>query len=151
MHINPDHYLETVSGRVFTAKRNQIAWAKCFDDFEKEVINNSSVQIVYVLIGCQAAGKSTWADKKIKEEPYNIVFDAILVKKVERAPIIDIAAQKNLQCIAVLFKTDLAICLERNGQRTIDKMVDEQALKNVFAAIEAPSLDEGFTNIIVIE
>ncbi|ENW97738.1 AAA family ATPase [Acinetobacter sp. NIPH 298] len=151
MHINPDHYLETDSGRVFTAERNQIAWAKCFDDFENEVINNSSVRMVYVLIGCQAAGKSTWADKKIKEEPYNIVFDAILVKKVERAPILDIAAQKNLQCIAVLFKTDLAICLERNAQRTIDKMVDEQALKNVFAAIEAPSLDEGFTNIIVSE
>lgn len=151
MHINPDHYLETDSGRVFTSERNQIAWAKCFHDFENEVINNASVQIVYVLIGCQAAGKSTWADKKIKEEPYNIVFDAILVKKIERAPILDIAAQKNLQCIAVLFKTDLAICLERNAQRTIDKMVDEQALKNVFAAIEAPSLDEGFTNIIVIE
>ncbi|WP_368570838.1 hypothetical protein [Acinetobacter haemolyticus] len=54
-----------------------MAWAKCFHDLENEIINNSSVQIVYVLIGCQAAGKSTWADKKIKEEPYNIIFDAI--------------------------------------------------------------------------
>lgn len=151
MHINPDHYLETDSGRVFTSERNQIAWAKCFHDFENEVINNSSVQIVYVLIGCQASGKSTWADKKIKEEPYNIVFDAILVKKVERESILRIATQKNLQCIAVLFKTDLAICLERNAKRTIDKIVNQQALKNVFAAIEAPSLEEGFTNIIVLE
>ena len=150
MHINPDHYLETVSGRVFTSERNQMAWAKCFHDLENEIINNSSVQIVYVLIGCQAAGKSTWADKKIKEEPYNIIFDAILVKKEERGPILEIARFHNIECVAVMFKTPLSICIERNNNRTLDTKVDEQALKNVFAAIEAPTLDEGFTSIIFV-
>ena len=112
--------------------------------------SHPKIQKIYVLIGAQAAGKSSWAENKIKNEPNNIVFDAILVQKMERASIIKIANQHNIECIAVMFRTHLSVCLERNSKRPPDTKVDEQALKNVFAALEAPSLDEGFRNIILV-
>lgn len=150
MHINPDHFLETPLGRIFTPERNQTAWEKCFNVLKHEILFNPKIQKIYVLIGAQAAGKSSWAENKIKNEPNNIVFDAILVQKMERASIIKIANQHNIECIAVMFRTPLSVCLERNSKRTPDTKVDEQAIKNVFAALEAPSLDEGFRNIILV-
>ncbi len=32
MHLNPDHYLQTGAGRVFTAERNAAAWEQLYRD-----------------------------------------------------------------------------------------------------------------------
>lgn len=150
MHINPDHYLETINGRVWTKKRNQQAWQQCIKDYCIELLQNADVQIVYVLIGCQGAGKSTWAKMKHEEEPQNIIFDAILVQKSEREYLIKLARIYKKSCIAVYFTTTLKECLFRNQLRGVDKRADEHALKNVFLHVEKPSLNEGFSSIVQI-
>ncbi|QIO06642.1 AAA family ATPase [Acinetobacter shaoyimingii] len=151
MHINPDHYLETEHGRVFTDEGNQLAWERCFADLEEELDGNANIQRVYLLIGAQASGKSTWAKEKNNSEPDNIIFDAILVKKQERKSIINLIHNKKIAIIAIVFHTSLALCLKRNETRALDTRVDESALRNVFNAIEMPSLDEGFREIIVYD
>lgn len=79
-----------------------------------------------------------------------MVFDAILVKKSERAPILEEARRKGVQAVAVWFQTPLAECLARNAARPIDEIVDEQGLRNVFAALEPPTEAEGFARTVVV-
>lgn len=150
MHINPDHYLETKKGRRWTNKRNEQAWKYCLEDYLVQLRDDPEVKKVYLLIGCQGAGKSSWAEIKNKEEPKNIIFDAILVKKSERESLIKLALRYEKICIAVHFITNLSVCLSRNHERDLDKRADESALMNVFNAVEEPSIDEGFTSIIKV-
>lgn len=150
MHINPDHYLETSTGRLWTSEKNSLAWEKCFLDLEAALKQNQLDSDLYILIGCQGSGKSTWAKNHLCHSPNSIIFDAILVKETERAPILKLAKQYNKTCIAVYFQTPLATCLQRNKQRPLDEIVNEQALINVYSAIEMPDFDEGFRKIINI-
>ncbi|WP_173910995.1 AAA family ATPase [Acinetobacter sp. Marseille-Q1618] len=150
MHINPDHYLETKRGRLWTVKRNTAAWQQCFADLDHALIHHSKNSDVYILIGCQASGKSTWAKQHLLKHPDDIVFDAILVKKSEREPILKLAKKYHKVCIAVCFQTPLKICLQRNQQRPQDQIVNENALTNVYKALEMPTDKEGFNQIIII-
>jgi predicted kinase len=105
---------------------------------------------VFVLIGPQGAGKSSWARSCAAENPSTIIFDAILVKREERAPILHAVNEQSGTAVAVWFQTPLDICIARNAARPVDERVPEQAILNVYAALQAPSADEGFDDIIVI-
>jgi len=73
-----------------------------------------------------------------------------LVKKSERQPILVTARRHSVGVIAVWFKTPLEICLARNVSRPADEVVAEQAVRNVVAAVEAPSTDEGFEQVLEV-
>ena len=150
MHINPAHFLETSAGRVVTEERNAAAWAKCHAALADALAASSPGATVYVLVGAQGCGKSTWARAKATEDPAAIVFDAILVRRIERAPILEAAAARNVPVVAVWFKTPLETCLARNAARPADQFADESGLRNVYAALEPPSRDEGFADVIEV-
>ena len=150
MHINPDYYLETMYGRIWTEESNQYAWQQCLDDYLAQLNDHPEVKIVYLLIGCQGAGKSSWAAIKKKQEPQNIIFDAILVKRSERKPLIEYALMHDKICVAIYFTTDLKECLIRNSHRRLEERVNETALINVYSALEKPSHNEGFSSIIQV-
>ncbi|RRS02893.1 hypothetical protein EIP75_18210 [Aquabacterium soli] len=46
--------------------------------------------------------------------------------------------------------TGRVVTPERNRGRPPDEIVDEQAIRNVFAAMEPPGLDEGFAQVIEV-
>jgi predicted kinase len=150
MHINPDHFLETDSGRVTTHDRNNEAWRESYKAFHRASAGAGPESEVYVLIGAQGSGKSTWAKRLALTRPQAIVFDALLVRYRERVPIVAAAEARGLETIAVWFKTPLAECLARNASRPPDEVVPEQIVKNVFAALEPPVLSEGFARVIEI-
>lgn len=150
MHINPDHFLQTESGRVVTPDRNAVAWQQCFESLSEALRNASPSTKVYVLIGAQGCGKSTWAREKTSSPENPIVFDAILVKRAEREPICTAAAAHSIQTVAVWFKTPLEVCISRNASRPLDEVVPEQAIRNVHRAIEPPSVAEGFAQVIEV-
>ena len=88
MHINPDHFLETPEGRILTPERNARAWEQCYDALRDALDKASPTSRLYVMVGAQASGKSTWARRTMNEEPGAIIFDAISgPKRSERAPI----------------------------------------------------------------
>jgi len=151
VHINPDHFLQTLAGRVTTPERNDEAWKKCFAALDAALQGADLATKVYVLIGPQGSGKSTWARRKVLEEPRSILFDAILVKRSERSPILAKARERQLSVVAVWFKTPLAVCLARNSARPVDEIAAEQGIRNVYAAVQPPSHSEGFAEIVEVD
>ena len=106
---------------------------------------------MYVLVGAQGSGKSTWAAQVARDHPSAIIFDAILVTHRERCPILAATEACGLKAIAVWFKTPLSVCLARNAARPHDEIVPEIGIRNVFAAIEPPSRLEGFDEVLEIQ
>ncbi|WP_347709456.1 hypothetical protein [Pseudomonas sp. SH10-3B] len=53
--------------------------------------------------------------------------------------------------VATWFTTSLEDCLARNQLRPDDEMVPENAIRNVFKALQPPRLSEGFTEILVVD
>lgn len=149
MHINPDHFLQTDQGRVFTPERNRNAWASSYRALERTLGEIAHPATVYLLVGPQGAGKSTWVRNRPVAEGA-VYFDAILVKRSERAEVLSLLKPFGARAIAVWLQTPLPTCLERNAARPTDEVVDEQALRNVYAALEAPSLSEGLDAIIEV-
>jgi AAA domain len=147
-HINPDHFLQTPEGRLTTPERNSKAWELCHAAL-REALSRAAVTSsrLYLLIGAQGAGKTTWARARKALEPDCIVFDAILVKRSERAPILAQASRHGVAAIAVWFQTTLEHCVARNAARPLDELASEHGLRNVFAALEPPAHDEGFADI----
>jgi len=150
MHINPDHFLETLGGRITTPERNQRAWEQCYQALEVALHRASPATRVFLMIGPQGAGKSTWAKAFARKHPEAVIFDAILVKRIEREPILAAAARHGVMCVAVWFTTPLDVCLARNTARPPDEVCDEQGVRNVFAAVERPTLEEGFEQVIEV-
>jgi predicted kinase len=150
VHINPDHFLETAEGRVTTSERNTWAWEQCFVVLHASLKAAQPGARLYVLVGAQGSGKSTWARQLLERESNAIIFDAILVKKSERAPILVAANEYGIPAVAVWFRTPLAVCLSRNAGRPPDQVANEQGLRNVFAAVEPPSQAEGFIHVLEV-
>ena len=67
MHINPDHFLETPEGRVITPERNARAWEQCYSALHDALDKASPTSRLYVMVGAQASGKSTWARRTMNE------------------------------------------------------------------------------------
>ena len=65
-------------------------------------------------------------------------------------PIVSSAKAHLLGVIAVFFKTPLEVCLSRNADRPADEVVPERNVRNVYAAIEPPTIAEGFEQIIEV-
>lgn len=148
-HLNPDHFLETPAGRVITPERNARAWQQCYSALEAALgVRPGWSPTLYLMVGAQASGKSTWAEQKVIDDPDAIVFDAILVKQSERAPILAIAKRHRVPAVAVWCRATLDSCLHRNRQRPADEVVDETGLRNVHAALEPPTEAEGFVQLL---
>jgi hypothetical protein len=150
IHINPDHFLQTEAGRVFTPELNARAWKKSYMALDEALRGATKATTLYVLVGPQGAGKSMWARRLIQNDALAIVFDAILVKKSEREPILRAARAHQASRIAVWFRTPLETCLARNAARPADEVVPEHGVRNVHAAVEPPTTDEGFNSILEV-
>ena len=65
-------------------------------------------------------------------------------------PILTAAARHNVPTVAVWLQTPLDVCVERNSRRSVNELVLERGLRNVFAALEPPEINEGFADIIKV-
>ena len=149
-HINPDHFLQTDKGRVINPELNARAWKQSYAALDTALQNATPATTLYVLVGPQGAGKSTWARHLVRDDARALVFDAILVKKSEREPIVRAAKARGIARIAVWFRTPLDMCLARNAARPHDEVCPEGAIRNVHAAVEPPTMDEGFDSIVEV-
>ena len=150
-HINPDHFLDSPQGRLTTPERNALAWQQCHAALDAALRGAAPGARLYLMVGAQGAGKSAWARRRAAEEPGAIFFDAILVQRIERAPLLAAAARQRAPAVAVWCRAPLALCLARNAARPADEIADEQGLRNVFAALQPPSLGEGFERIVEVD
>ncbi|WP_322964653.1 AAA family ATPase [Sphingomonas fuzhouensis] len=146
--IDPDAFLETDHGRVWTPERNEAAWAWAYGALEQAISRAPRSGKVILVCGVQGAGKTSWiASQPVC--PTTIYFDAALPGMRHRARIIAIARQADMPIEAVWIDTPVAIALARNACRPADKVVPESAILSVAAQFEPPSLVEGFARVHV--
>lgn len=150
MIIDPDHFLETPDGRLWTPERNRAAWAAAFDALEAALAAATPPAQVIVVCGVQGAGKSTWARRAAREQPAGIVFDAALPGRRHRQPIIAAARRQGARVSAIWIDTPLATALLRNAARPADRIVPEATLRTVAERFEPPSTEEGFDAVLVV-
>lgn len=146
--INPDDFLETPDGRVWTPERNEEAWRLSYAALESALRCATTPMRVVVVCGIQGAGKSTW----IASQPVSsstIYFDAALPGIRHRAKVIAIAKQLGSAVEAVWINTPLDVAIERNSARTPDKRVPSQAIVAVATQFEEPITAEGFDRVSI--
>ncbi len=74
--------------------------------------------------------------------------DATNLTREWRAPFIAIARAHRSEIEAVFFDVPLEVCRERNARR--QRVVPPEAVENMARKLVPPSLDEGFSRILVI-
>ncbi|AOJ94792.1 AAA family ATPase [Burkholderia multivorans] len=148
MHLNPDHYLQTEAGRIFTAERNAAAWERLYAELATALA--ARPRRVVMVIGVQGAGKSTLTRRWVSEPSDAIYVDSTFATVARRARLIELATAAGVAISAVWVKVDLETALERNRRRPPDERVPEETVRNVFRIFEPPTLDEGLCEVGIL-
>jgi len=150
-HINPDHYLETPTGRVYTAERNAAAWVQAHAELERTLATTMPGTTLYLVIGLQGAGKTAWIERQAATlDERACFFDAALPGARHRQPLLDIARRHGVPVVAVWLDTPLSVALARNRRRRADHQVPEASIRAVHEHFEAPRVDEGYAQVWVV-
>ena len=152
--INPDDFLQTPEGRVWTPERNRQAWDQAFEAVRTALTSLQQAggpAVLYVVCGIQGSGKSTWIRENGEGWAPCVFFDAALPGVRHRAPLIAIARELGSTVRAVWINTPLALALQRNAVRSPDERVPEDAILSVNGQFEAPHTVEGFEEVMVIQ
>jgi hypothetical protein len=152
IHLNPDHYLETGDGRIFTPERNAAAWEQLYLDLEEALQKGKDRAPLFVVLGVQGSGKSTWIDKNKAQLGDDVIFiDAALPGARHRARLLKLAGTTGTPATAIWINVPLETALHRNSLRQPDKQVSEDVIRYVFSNFEPPAIEEGFAEIHVIK
>ena len=149
--INPDLFLETEAGRVWTPERSKRAWADSFEALEQSLsdADKSSTRLL-IVCGLQGAGKSQWIRDYAKDYAPCVCFDAALPGARHRKPILDMANKHGLETLAVWIDTPIEIAKQRNLTRQLYKRVPDESIESVARLFEPPQRNEGFSEVIRI-
>ncbi len=75
-------------------------------------------------------------------------IDATSLTRWERRPWIRLAQDADCDAEAIFFDTPLEVCLDRNGRR--ERVVPEDVVREMARRLEAPSTEEGFSTVTVL-
>lgn len=149
--FNPDDYLATPEGRVYTAERNAAAWEQMYTDLEALFRAAAPETRFFLVMGVQGGGKTTWIRAHCDAFGAHAVFmDAAVPAKRHRARAVELAKRFGVRATAVWIDTPLERALAQNARRRTDEVVPESAVRSVFSLLEAPTVDEGFEEVIVM-
>jgi len=149
--INPDDFLQTPAGRVWTPERSAEAWEACYRALEECVMPLARVARVVLVCGVQGAGKTHWIAAQPDHREEVVYFDAALPGARHRRPIVAIARRHGVPIDAVLIRVPLQTALDRNARRAADIRVPEEAVRLVAERFEAPTPEEGFGRIRIVD
>jgi len=149
--FNPDDYLKTQTGRVYTDERNAAAWERIYSELEGLFRDSTAETRFFIVLGVQGGGKTSWIRTHIGSLGSSaICLDAALPARRHRARALALAQRFSVYSIAVWINVTLERALEQNAKRAPDEVVPEFAIRSVFGLIEAPTLEEGFREIIEV-
>ena len=149
--FNPDDYLWTPDGRIYSEERNAAAWERMYADLDAVLRIAEPETRLFVVMGVQGGGKTTWIRSNHEAlGPSAIFVDAAVPARRHRERVLDLAKRSGVRTVAVWINAPLDRALAQNAQRPDDEVVPESAVRSVFGLLEAPGPDEGFTEVIVI-
>jgi predicted kinase len=103
-------------------------------------------------MGIQGGGKTTWIrNNHAALGPDTVFMDAAVPAKRHRARALALAKRFGIRTAAVWTHTPLERALKRNAKRPSDEVVPEAAIRSVFGLLEAPTIEEGFDEVILID
>lgn len=79
----------------------------------------------------------------------NIILDATNINRKDRRQICELGRQTNSELIAIVMRTPLEVCIERNSKR--DRVVPIEAIYKMVSRFEYPLYEEGFSKITVLD
>ncbi|MCJ2123642.1 AAA family ATPase [Methylobacterium sp. J-077] len=147
--IDPDRFLETEAGRVWTPERNAEAWRLAYAALEQALAGGRIDQVV-IVCGLQGAGQSCGTAGQ-DQDAGGISVDMALPGARHRAPIIAIARGHGVPVEAVWIRVPLEVALERNRQRRAHRIVPEASIRSVARLFEPPTHGEGFSEARIVE
>ncbi|MGH1588236.1 AAA family ATPase [Methylobacterium phyllosphaerae] len=147
--IDPDAFLETERGRVWTPERNAEAWRLACAALRAALTAPSAERLVLVC-GLQGGGKSTWIARQ-RPQAGHVYVDAALPGQRHRAPILAIARSCGVPAEAVWIRAPIAVALERNRRRPADRQVPEASIRSAEHLFEPPSCAEGFAAVRIVD
>ena len=155
--INPDDFLLTPYGRLWTPERSKVAWEQAYAALT-QVLSRDSIDAppahkrdLYLVCGLQGAGKSTWIRNNAPGLAPCIFFDAALPRAIHRLPVITIARAAGATVHAVWINASLEIALHRNSLRRDDERVPETSIRSVAAQFEPPTVAEGYIDVLSVQ
>lgn len=149
--FNPDDYLWTPAGRLYTPERNAEAWEQLYADLEAHFRRASPGTRFFVVMGVQGGGKTSWIRRNYDVlGPQALLMDAAVPARRHRARVLTLAKSFGVHTVAVWVDTPLERALAQNAARPTDEVVPELAVRSVFSMLEAPSEEEGFDEVIVV-
>ena len=152
VHIGPDHYLDLENADAISKADVLAAWERAYTDLERELAGKASVATLYVVFGIQGSGKSTWIRENAARVGHAaIFFDGPLPSSAKRARALELAARHGVKTVAVWLNTPLEIAMRRNAGRKGLAVIKTEAILHVHNALEAPTLEEGFAEVIVVD
>jgi len=149
--FNPDDYLWTSKGRVYTEERSAAAWEQLYAELESLLGVAGPDACFFVVMGVQGGGKTTWIRNNYEALGGSAVFlDAALPGRRHRTRALALARRFSVRTVAVWINAPLERALRQNAQRSLDEVVPESAVRSVFGLLEAPTIREGFHEVIVV-
>ena len=146
--FNPDDYLQTQAGRVYTDERNVAAWERIYSELESLFRDSTADTRFFIVFGVQGGGKTSWIRRHIESLGASaIILDAALPARRHRARALALAQRFAVDCIAVWINVPLERALEQNARRAPQEVVPEFAIRSVFGLLEAPTFEEGFREV----
>lgn len=94
------------------------------------------------------------ADFKIEQalsKGYNVAFDATNTKSKYRRKVIDIGQHFNCYIVAVVFRTPINICLDRNFKRDFERKVPDEIILRMSSFNLNIDKSEGFDEIVFVD
>ncbi|OBS07993.1 AAA family ATPase [Acidihalobacter prosperus] len=150
-HINPDHYLQTPQGIVWTEARGRQARARAYTDLEYALREAGEGGVLYLVCGIQGGGKTSWIrDNRSRLEDDAIFLDAALPRRRHRQRALDLAMAHRIPAVAVWIDVSLETALQRNQARPEGERVPVEAIRRVFAQLEPPMQVEGFARVDIV-
>lgn len=80
-----------------------------------------------------------------------VLIDNLSVSASSREMYTAIAAKNRKIISAIFINTDMATCIKRNRERSVDDVVPDHVIASLVADIQFPDKREGFKDVLVIE
>ena len=127
-----------------------MAWQRTYAHLEQTLRDSAGSVTLYVVMGVQGGGKSTWVQSQLPTLQNAVFLDAALPARRHRTKALSIAKSADVPAIGVWINVPLELALERNSKRTVDERVPDDAVRSVFSLIEPPSIEEGFVEVVEV-
>lgn len=157
--ISPDLHLVTNGKYDYTSESKiDAAWRSASHELEMAVKSINIPIRLYLLIGVQCSGKTTWHSNisNFYTDRQPVVIDTTNLTPGSRAQwfvlLSEIRAEvkKDVKVCGVYFDVPVALLMQRNGMRPPDRRLPDDVLKSKFEELVPPSTKERFDEIIIV-